>query len=271
VYRRGTKRPEAVVDRRTLGRSTLVRTVEFVCRDAIVITSEGAPGDHPLVRLEAVEKVFRTGRLEYPAVRGVDLSINRGEFVAIVGPSGSGKSTILNLMTGIDHPTAGTVEIGGEDLGSMSEDDLAVWRARTVGIIFQFFQLLPTLTALENAALPLDFAPDTGTDDPFVVASSNLERVGLADKADHMPAELSGGEQQRVAIARALACSPPLLVGDEPTGNLDSATAADMLDLLDTINRDGVTVVYVTHDRELARRANRVVRVRDGLVVDGER
>jgi putative ABC transport system ATP-binding protein len=221
-----------------------------------------------MVNLEAVEKVFRSGRLEYPALRGIDLSIGTGEFVAIVGPSGSGKSTILNMITGIDRPTAGTVTVAGERIDTMGEDDLAAWRGATVGIIFQFFQLLPTLTALENATVPMEFATREGVRERSERALHNLDLVGLADKADHVPAELSGGEQQRVAIARALACDPPLLVGDEPTGNLDTETAAEMLDLLATINREGVTVVFVTHDRGVAARADRVIGVRDGLVVD---
>jgi putative ABC transport system ATP-binding protein len=220
-----------------------------------------------MVCLEGVEKVFRSGRLEYPALRGVDLRIDDGEFAAIAGPSGSGKSTLLNVITGIDRPTAGTVDVGGRRIDTMSEDDLAAWRGANVGIIFQFFQLLPTLTALENAMLPMEFTGDAARDERSERAVHNLELVGLGDKGDHLPSELSGGEQQRVAIARALACDPPLLVGDEPTGNLDTETAAQMLDLLAAINDRGVTVVFVTHDRELAARAGRTIGVRDGLVV----
>ena len=219
-----------------------------------------------MILLDGVEKVFRSGRLEYPALRGIDLSIDTGEFVAIVGPSGSGKSTILNMVTGIDRPTAGTVTVAGERIDTMGEDELAAWRGATVGIIFQFFQLLPTLTALENSMLPMEFADSASTAEQTERALHNLGLVGLADKADHLPSELSGGEQQRVAIARALACDPALLVGDEPTGNLDTETAAEMLDLLATINRAGVTIVFVTHDRELAAHADRTIAVRDGLV-----
>jgi putative ABC transport system ATP-binding protein len=220
-----------------------------------------------MVDLEGVEKVFHSGRLEYPALRGVDLRIDVGEFAAIVGPSGSGKSTLLNIITGIDRPTAGTVVVAGERIDTMSEDDLAGWRGRTVGIIFQFFQLLPSLTAIENAMLPMEFAGDGTQAERLEQALHNIGLVGLADKADHLPSELSGGEQQRIAIARALACNPALLIADEPTGNLDTATAAEMLDLLSTINERGVTVVFVTHDRELATRAGRTIGVRDGLVV----
>ena len=220
-----------------------------------------------LIELERVEKLYRMGRLDYPALRGVDLAVESGELVAVVGPSGSGKTTILNLISGIDRPTAGTVTVDGRRLDAMSEEELAVWRGANVGIVFQFFQLLPTLSALENAVLPLDFARRGSKRERFERARHNLGLVGLADKADHLPAELSGGEQQRVAIARALASDPKLIVGDEPTGNLDSATAAEMFDLLVALNAEGKTVLYVTHDRELAARAHRIVTIRDGVVV----
>ena len=220
-----------------------------------------------LIEFAGVEKVYRTGKLDYHALRGIDLSIGTGELVAIVGPSGSGKTTILNLVTGIDWPTAGTVTVDGRRIDSMSEEQLAVWRGEHVGVVFQFFQLLPTLSALENAVLPLDFARRGSKRERFKRARDNLELVGLAAKADHLPAELSGGEQQRVAIARALASDPNLIVGDEPTGNLDSGTAAEMFELLERLNTEGKTVLYVTHDRELAERAHRIVTVRDGVVV----
>ncbi len=221
----------------------------------------------PLIEFAAVEKVYRMGKLDYRALRGIDLSIGAGELVAIVGPSGSGKTTILNLVTGIDRPTAGTVTVDGRRIDSMSEEELAVWRGEHVGVVFQFFQLLPTLSALENAVLPLDFARRGSKQERFERARHNLDLVGLADKADHLPAELSGGEQQRVAIARALASDPELIVGDEPTGNLDSVTAAEMFELLERLNAEGKTVLYVTHDLELSARAHRVVTIRDGLVV----
>ena len=225
------------------------------------------PGtSRPLIALGGAEKTYRTGKVEYRALRGVDLEIEAGELVAIVGPSGSGKSTILNLITGIDRPTAGSVFVDGHELSAMSEEELAVWRGANVGIVFQFFQLLPTLSALENAVLPLDFARAGPKRQRFERARRNLELVGLADKVDNVPSELSGGEQQRVAIARALAADPKLVVGDEPTGNLDSVTAADMFDLLERLNAQGKTVLFVTHDLELAERAHRVVTIRDGLV-----
>ena len=221
----------------------------------------------PLIRLERVEKVYRMGKVDYRALRGVDLSVGTGEMVAVVGPSGSGKTTILNLITGIDRPTAGAVTVDGRRLDEMSEEELAVWRGANVGIVFQFFQLLPTLSALENAVLPLDFARRGSKRSRFERARHNLELVGLGDKLDHLPSELSGGEQQRVAIARSLASDPKLVVGDEPTGNLDSATAAEMFELLERLNDDGKTILFVTHDFGLARRAHRVVTIHDGAVV----
>jgi putative ABC transport system ATP-binding protein len=226
------------------------------------------PAREPLIALSGVEKVYRTGKLEYRALRGIDLEIAEGDLVAVVGPSGSGKTTILNLVTGIDRPTAGEVLVDGRELGRMSEEELAVWRGANVGLVFQFFQLLPTLSALENAVLPLDFARRGTKRERFERARHNLELVGLGEKADHLPAELSGGEQQRVAIARSLAADPKLIVGDEPTGNLDTTTALEMFELLSRLNAQGKTVVYVTHDRDLARRASRIVEIRDGVVVD---
>jgi putative ABC transport system ATP-binding protein len=228
---------------------------------------EGPDLGAQLIRLQAVDKAYGHGALAHPALSGVDLDIASGDMVAIVGPSGSGKSTILNLVTGIDRPTAGTVEVDGRRIDEMDEEELAQWRGQRVGIVFQFFQLLPTLTALENATLPLELARRGSARDRAEIAAHNLELVGLGDKLDRVPSELSGGEQQRVAIARAIACDPVLLVGDEPTGNLDSETALRMFDLLTDLNRRGMTVLYVTHDKELAARAPRTIEIRDGRVV----
>jgi putative ABC transport system ATP-binding protein len=224
------------------------------------------PVQTPLIELDGVEKTYRTGKVAYHALRGVDLTIEPGEMVAIVGPSGSGKSTIMNMITGIDRPTAGTVTVDGRRIDTLSEEELAAWRGERVGVIFQFFQLLPTLTALENAMLPLDFTRTVPRRERPAIAQRNLELVGLGEHADRLPAELSGGQQQRVAIARALAADPPLLIGDEPTGNLDTASAAEMFDLLARLNAEGSTVLYVTHDLELAARAQRTVTIRDGVV-----
>ena len=236
-----------------------------------MVATERAPAAvnvrEPVIELVGVEKSYRMGRVDYPALRGVDLEIGAGELVAIVGPSGSGKTTILNLVSGIDRPTSGSVTVGGLRIDTMGEEELAVWRGAHVGVVFQFFQLLPTLSALENAVLPLDFARRGSKRERFDRARHNLDLVGLGGKADHLPAELSGGEQQRVAIARALAADPELIVGDEPTGNLDTVTAGEMFDLFKRLNDEGKTVVYVTHDRELAGRAHRTVSIRDGCVV----
>jgi putative ABC transport system ATP-binding protein len=221
----------------------------------------------PLIELAGIEKTYRMGKVDYRALRGVDLTIESGELVALVGPSGSGKTTILNIIAGIDRPTAGAVVVDGRRIDEMSEEELAVWRGAHVGVVFQFFQLLPTLSALENAMLPLDFSRRGSKRERRERARHNLALVGLGDKADHLPAELSGGEQQRVAIARALAGDPQLIVGDEPTGNLDSVTAADMFELFARLNAEGKTVLYVTHDLELAGRAHRIVSIRDGYVV----
>ncbi|MGH3186694.1 MAG: ABC transporter ATP-binding protein [Streptosporangiaceae bacterium] len=221
----------------------------------------------PIIELARVEKVYRSGRVGFPALSGVDLCIGAGELVAITGPSGSGKTTIINLIAGIDRPTAGTVTVAGSRLDQMTEDKLAAWRGRTIGLVFQFFQLLPTLTAAENAALPLDLARLGPARERKAAASRQLAAVGLADRGDRLPLELSGGEQQRVAIARAMACKPPVLLGDEPTGNLDTALARDMFNLFKTLNGSGTTVVYVTHDQGLAALASRVISVRDGLIV----
>jgi predicted ABC-type transport system involved in lysophospholipase L1 biosynthesis ATPase subunit len=222
----------------------------------------------PLIEFCGVVKTYRSGALEYPALRGIDLQVGRGEMVSIVGPSGSGKSTILNLVTGIDRPTDGSVVVDGRRVDEMSEEALAAWRGVRVGIVFQFFQLLPTLTALENAMLPMEFAGLGSARTRVESATRNLEMVGLGDKLRHVPSELSGGEQQRVAIARALACEPVLLVGDEPTGNLDSETAVRMFDLLAELNARGTTVLYVTHDAGLAAKAHRTVVIRDGRIDD---
>lgn len=214
-----------------------------------------------------MEKIYRTGRVEFRALNGVDLVISAGEMMAITGPSGSGKTTIINLIAGIDRPTAGTVTVNGRRLDEMSEDRLAAWRGRTIGIVFQFFQLMPTLTAAENATLPLDLARVGTPQERKAAATRHLATVGLADRAERLPLELSGGEQQRVAIARAMACRPPILLGDEPTGNLDTNRAREMFELLRGLNEGGTTVVYVTHDQALAAMASRIVSVRDGQIV----
>ncbi len=218
------------------------------------------------IEITGLYKVYRTGKLEYQALKGVDLTIKRGELTAIVGPSGSGKSTILNMITGIDRPTKGSVVIGGKRIDTMKEDELARWRGENVGVIFQFFQLFPTLTALENAMLPMDFARKGSLKKREETARRNLELVGLGDKLNNLPSELSGGEQQRVAIARALANDPQIIIGDEPTGNLDSKTEARMFSLLKRLNEQGKTIIYVTHSKALADKADRKVTILDGRI-----
>jgi putative ABC transport system ATP-binding protein len=204
------------------------------------------------------------------AVRGVSLRVNHGENVAIVGPSGCGKSTLLNLIGGIDHPTAGSVTIDGARLDQMSDADATRFRLRHIGFVFQRFYLMPALTAIENVELPMAEAR-LPRNHRVRRARELLAYVGLGDRHDHRPAQLSGGEQQRVAIARALANKPQLLVADEPTGELDAKTGTEMIELIAQVNRDGTTIVVVTHDEDLARAARRVVHMRDGVIVDDRR
>jgi putative ABC transport system ATP-binding protein len=220
------------------------------------------------VALHGVTKTYRTGDREFTAIRGVDLTIQPGEFVSVVGPSGSGKSTLLNLVTAIDRPSDGRVTVGGVEVSGLAEDEAARWRGRNLGVIFQFFQLLPTLSLLDNVVLPMDLCGVHPRRERATIARELLGRVGLADHADKLPAQVSGGQQQRAAIARALANDPPLIVGDEPTGNLDSASAASMMAMFDALVAGGRTVLLVTHDRELADRAGRRIVVRDGEVTD---
>ena len=219
-----------------------------------------------LIRLENVTRVYAVGKRQLYALRDVSLEICSGEFVAITGPSGSGKSTLLSLIGGIDKPDIGRVWVGDHRIDLLDENTLAKWRGGNIGIVFQFFQLLPTLTALENVMLPMELR-NTFANHRRQRAIESLTLVGLADRLTQLPSELSGGEQQRVALARALANDPPILLADEPTGNLDSDTGRRIIDLLLTLNHSGKTIVLVTHEEELACAARRVVRVRDGHIV----
>ena len=223
--------------------------------------------------MTAVRKVYVTGAGEFEALRGIDLDIDRGVFAAVVGKSGSGKSTLINMITGIDRPTSGEVWVAGMPVHALTENQIAVWRGRTVGVVFQFFQLLPTLTALENVMLPMDFCDVFSPAERPERALALLELVGIKEQADKLPANLSGGQQQRVAIARSLANDPPLLVADEPTGNLDNKTALAIIDLFVRLAQDGKTIIMVTHDQELVLRAERKITVVEGLIEpdEGER
>jgi len=220
-----------------------------------------------IVELHQVRKTFATAGHPFAALDGIDLRLPAGEFVAVVGKSGSGKSTLLNLVAGIDRPDTGQVIVAGASVHALDESRLATWRGRHVGVVFQFFQLLPTLTVLENVMLPMDFCRTL----PLVKARARalelLDQVGIADQAHKLPSALSGGQQQRAAIARALANDPELLVADEPTGNLDSQTAQAVLELLAAQRRQGKSVLMVTHERDLGGLVDRVITLADGKVV----
>jgi putative ABC transport system ATP-binding protein len=220
-----------------------------------------------MISLQRVTKTYQTPAGEFSALRGIDLEIQAGEFVAIVGKSGSGKSTLLNMVGGIDHPSSGSVIVGGTAIQGMTENQLAAWRGRKVGFVFQFFQLLPTLTTAENVMLPMDFCRTFPPRQRRRRALDLLDRVGVAQQADKLPSALSGGEQQRVAIARALANDPPIVLADEPTGNLDSVTARAVLELLRKMASAGVTVVIATHERDIAGLIDRTAEVADGVIV----
>ncbi len=224
----------------------------------------------PLIHLKDVHKVYKTAAGEFPALKGIDLTVNTGEFVAIIGKSGSGKTTLINMITGIDFPTDGTVKVIDTEIFKMKEGKMAQWRGKNLGVIFQFFQLLPTLTAIENVMLPMDFASLYSNSERKERALDLLEQVGLADQAYKVPSTLSGGQQQRVAIARSLANDPPLIMADEPTGNLDSKTASDIFGLFEKLVDNGKTIVMVTHDNDLASRVNRDITMADGLIVSDE-
>ncbi len=225
--------------------------------------------DKPVVSLENVEKVFQTKAGPFTALRGVDLTVEAGEFVAVVGPSGSGKSTLINMISGIDRPTSGEVYVAGERLTQLSENQVAKWRGRNVGVVFQFFQLLPTLTVLENVTMPMHYC-GTYKGERRERAMELLELVEVPDVADKYPSQISGGQQQRAAIARALSNDPKLIIGDEPTGNLDTVSAGLVFGLFEDLVEGGKTIIMVTHDRDLAGHIPRVEEVRNGQLVSPE-
>src|SRR3989338_8386175 len=217
-----------------------------------------------IIKLDSVWKIYKMGEVEVNALRGVSLAINQGDFVAITGASGSGKSTMMNLVGCLDLPTKGSIFLDGKDISKMDESDLAQIRGQKIGFIFQQFHLIPTLSAIENVMLPLEFQ-DMPSDIARKRTVEILGLVGLGDRTDHSPSQLSGGEQQRVAIARALANNPDIILADEPTGNLDSKTGTDVLDLLQSLwKKEGKTIIIVTHDLRLASYAKRMVQLKDG-------
>lgn len=219
-----------------------------------------------LIDLRDVVKAYETGAGDVTVLKDVSLTIQKSEFVSVVGPSGSGKSTLLNMITGIDRPTSGEIYVAGEAVHRLSENQLARWRGRSVGVIFQFFQLLPTLTVLENVMLPMDFCKVYKRRERRTRAMHLLEQVAIADQAHKLPSTLSGGQQQRTAIARALATDPPLIVADEPTGNLDTATAGEVFEMFERLVEQGKTLMIVTHDSSLSERTGRMLHILDGRI-----
>ena len=232
------------------------------------LATAGIANGHSIVDLRNVYKSYKTAVGDYPALKDVNLQINAGEFVSIIGKSGSGKSTLLNMITGIDHPTDGEVFINGTAVHTMSEDRMARWRGNNLGIVFQFFQLLPVISVIENIMLPMDFCRTYPVGERRDRAMKLLELVGLTEHAHKLPTALSGGQQQRVAIARALANDPPLIIADEPTGNLDSKTAESIFALFNNLVAEGKTIIIVTHDSGLAKRTHRTALIADGEIVN---
>ncbi len=220
-----------------------------------------------LIKMHNIVKIFKSGGGEFVALDNISIDFYTSEFVSVVGKSGSGKTTLANMITGIDHPTSGSVVINGIPIHGMNESQMSIWRGRNLGIVFQFFQLLPTLSLLENVMLPMDFCNTYPTEEREPRARELLSLVGLTDFMDKLPAAVSGGQQQSAAIARALANDPPILIADEPTGNLDSHTAEAVFSLFQTQAKQGKTIIMVTHDPELAKRTDRVVNISDGRFI----
>jgi putative ABC transport system ATP-binding protein len=221
----------------------------------------------PLIRLTELVKVYDTGEVPFTALRGINLDVDAGEFVGLIGKSGSGKTTLINMITGIDRPSSGMVVIDGTPVHKLNENQLAQWRGKTIGVVFQFFQLLPTLTVIENVMLPMDFCRMYSPDERPERAMSLLEQVEMADQAYKLPSALSGGQQQRVAIARAFANDPAIILADEPTGNLDLRTGMEIINLLKDMNKShNVTIITATHDLKMVDVSDRVVWIRDGKI-----
>ncbi len=220
----------------------------------------------PLIELDGVRRVYDTGRVQVAALDRIDLQVASGDFLAVVGPSGSGKSTLMHILGCLDRPTTGRYRLGGVDIADFDDDGLAEVRSRTIGFVFQDYSLLPGTSALENVAAPLLYQ-GVPRKERLARATAVLERLGLGDRLDHEPTELSGGQQQRVGIARALVTNPALILADEPTGNLDSASGAEVIQLMQGLNRSGRTIIMITHDAEVAQGATRQVHLRDGRIV----
>ncbi|MBN1315010.1 MAG: ABC transporter ATP-binding protein [Anaerolineales bacterium] len=235
------------------------------------INSVNLDGSDTIIELRDISKVFKTAAGPFTALKNIDLEIDKGEFISIVGKSGSGKSTLINMLTGIDHPTGGQVIVAQTPIYQLDEGKMAVWRGQHIGIIFQFFQLLPTLTLIENVMIPMDFAQTYPVSERYDRALHLLDKVNMAQDATKFPSAVSGGQQQKVAIARALANDPPILVADEPTGNLDTASASSIYNLFESLVDQGKTILMVTHDNELAGRAPRTITLADGEIVHEER
>jgi putative ABC transport system ATP-binding protein len=233
------------------------------------MSETGGGSGEPVIALEDVTKVYRTGAIAVAALRGVSLRIDEGEYVAIIGPSGSGKSTLMHILGALDVPTSGSYALAGDDVGVMTEAELADVRNRRIGFVFQQFNLLASMTAWQNVELPLAYA-GVGRVARKERAMEALNRVGLASRVQHRPGELSGGQQQRVAVARALVTEPDLILADEPTGNLDSVSAGDVLDLMSELHDTGRTLVLITHDAEVASASQRVLGIRDGLLTEND-
>jgi len=227
--------------------------------------NNGSGGNGAIIHMDAIRKIYDTGKVQVEALKGIDLSVKRGEFVAIVGPSGSGKSTLMNLIGCLDTPSGGEYHLGGEAVAGLDRDQLADVRNRRVGFVFQNFNLLPQISSFENVELPMLFG-GVPKGERKARVEELLDRVGLADRMDHKPTELSGGQMQRVAIARAMAMNPDILLADEPTGNLDTTSGTDIMSLFKDLWAQGSTLVVVTHDLNLANRAGRIVEIRDGRV-----
>jgi putative ABC transport system ATP-binding protein len=224
----------------------------------------------PIIKLENVEKVYHVGESAVNALSGVNVEINKGEFVAIIGPSGSGKSTMMNMVGALDVPSLGKVLLDGTDISKLHESELAQIRGKKIGFVFQTFHLIPTLTAKENVALPMMFQM-VDSERRIKKAEEILKKVGLGNRMEHLPNELSGGQKQRIAIARALVNNPEVILADEPTGNLDSKTGKEIMDIFNNLNKEGRTIIIVTHDKDIARKASKVLKIVDGRIYNGKK